>query len=87
MRDALTLFPEIEPSPDDARVIVVPTGECARMAERALKARREAEEAKTQANQIMIETARELYRHDLPYRGIGQILGVSLQRVAQLVTA
>ena len=87
VRDALTLFPEIEASPDAARVIVVPMGEYAVLAARALKARRDAETAKEQANRIMADTARELYRHDLPYRDIGQMLGISFQRVAQLVAA
>ena len=85
VRDALTLFPEIESNPDDARVIVVPMGEYAALADRALQARRDAETAKEQANRIMVETARDLYRRDLPYRDIGQLLGVSFQRAAQLV--
>ena len=87
VRDALTLFPEIEETPEKAQIKIVPVGEYANAVNDVREARNEAERAQLKANRLMANTARELYSQGLPYRDIGKLLDVSFQRVAQVINA
>lgn len=86
VRRALELFPEIEPDPDTAEVVIqldTPAGEEAAAAvarNRALAEEKEAAAAATAS------AARHLVAQGLTYRDTAVLLDISHQRVAQLVS-
>ncbi|OFO26459.1 hypothetical protein HMPREF3053_09935 [Corynebacterium sp. HMSC064E07] len=86
VRRALELYPEIEPDPDTAEVVVqldTPAGEEAAAAvarNRALAEEKEAAAAATAS------AARHLVAQGLTYRDTAVLLDISHQRVAQLVS-
>lgn len=86
VRDALTLFPEIEDDPASAEVIVVPQGELGQWSQAARAKREAADKARQDATSTMEETARAMYDQGIPYRDIGTLLGVSFQRAQTLTT-
>lgn len=55
--------------------------------EAVLRKRQAAEEAQIEALEATTAAARELTRHDLTTRDIGALLGISHQRVSQMVNA
>lgn len=57
------------------------------LVEEALRLKIEAKEAERRAQQSMIGAVRLLHDEGVPYREIGQIMGISHQRAQQLVSA
>lgn len=84
VREGLQLFPEFEEDPENAEVEVQTTGELASISQQAKTARAHAEEAQQEASQKLANAAAELYSRGLPYRDIGELLGVSFQRAQKL---
>ena len=86
VRRSLALYPEIEPDPDTARVVIqldTPAGEEATAVvarNRALAEEKEAAAAATAS------AARNLVAQGLTYRDTAVLLDISHQRVAQLVS-
>lgn len=85
IRDALVLFPEIEVEPEAATVTIKPTGEYGQLSHDVLAAREQAREYSFRATNLARATAIKLYNDGLPYRDIGELLGVSFQRAQSLV--
>lgn len=86
VRDALRLFPEINDA-DTADVEVLVTGTEHDIATRARELNAAAKDAQERASAAMVGAARELAADGLPYRDIGELLGVSFQRAQKLATA
>lgn len=87
VRDALMLFPEVEPDPEHAMVDVAVDSTIADPADDARKLRNEAERSQAAATQAMTRTAKTLSSQGLPYRDIGYLLGVSFQQAQKLASA
>ncbi|MFB9775750.1 hypothetical protein [Brevibacterium otitidis] len=85
VRDALTLYPDVEPDPDSATIIFESDDEAAHAAVVASKANAAAERAKVSAMRDMAIAARRLVSQGTTYRDVAMLLGVSHQRVQQLV--
>lgn len=86
VRDALELFPELEPAPANAQVIVVPEERFAALSQEVSDLRSQASLAQSAASEASQKAARQLSADGLSYRDIGTLLGVSFQRAQALVT-
>ncbi|MFH0412243.1 hypothetical protein ACG98H_09130 [Corynebacterium sp. L4756] len=85
IRDALTLFPELTPSPNDAIIQISIEGEAENQAQSAhteLQRLRKAEEAQLQE---INRLAHELADGGYNYRDIAFLLGITYGRVGQLL--
>ncbi|WP_394284631.1 type II toxin-antitoxin system HicB family antitoxin, partial [Corynebacterium sp.] len=87
VRDALTLFPEVESDPEHATVDVIVDATIAAQAEDARRLRSQAEKSQAAATAAMTQTAKALSAQGLPYRDIGRLLGVSFQQAQKLASA
>ncbi|MEZ5211863.1 transcriptional regulator [Gordonia sp. (in: high G+C Gram-positive bacteria)] len=87
VRDALALFPELESAPATAEVLVRVGGDEESTASHARELNSRAKEAQARATAAMSEAAHSLAAAGLPYRDIGQLLGVSFQRAQKLATS
>lgn len=87
VRDALTLFPEVESDPEHATVDVIVDAAVAARAEDARRLRSQAEKSQAAATAAMTQTAKALSAQGLPYRDIGRLLGVSFQQAQKLASA
>ncbi|MBG9244898.1 transcriptional regulator [Corynebacterium belfantii] len=87
VRDALKLFPEIEPHPEDVVIKVVVVGDIESQVAEALELRRRATRAQEKATASMRSTAKALHAQGLTYRDVGQLLGVTHQTAKNLATA
>ncbi|MCF2707358.1 type II toxin-antitoxin system HicB family antitoxin [Arcanobacterium haemolyticum] len=87
VRDALTLFPEIEPYPGQADIRIEATGELGREAERVRQLRETARQAQTEATNELTRLTKELSEQGMPYRDIGTLLDISFQRANTLAHA
>lgn len=86
VRGALELFPEIEPDPHTAEVVIklaTPAGEEAAAA--VARNRALAEEKEAAAAAATASAARHLVAQGLTYRDAATLLDISHQRVGQLV--
>jgi len=84
-RDAIALWLEAEPSSFDVVVDVEIFGQARSALDEAREARREAEHAKAQAALTTTTAVVELFRGGLPLRDVGALVGISHQRVAQIL--
>lgn len=87
VREALALFPEAEVDPACAQVHLEPVDEAGKAAVIAATANVAADKAKEAAARDMSAAACRLVREGITYRDAGVLLGVSHQRVQQLVKA
>lgn len=85
VRDALTLFPEAEDNPAAAEVRIAPLDDAGQAAVRAKRDNDAADKAKVLAARDMAAAAQRLIKEGITYRDAGMLLGVSHQRVQQLV--
>ncbi|AKN59746.1 transcriptional regulator [Corynebacterium pseudotuberculosis] len=87
VRDALKLFPEIEPHPETVTINVVVVGEIESQVAKTLELRNRAAKAQEEATASMRSTAKALHDQGLTYRDVGQLLGVTHQTAKNLATA
>jgi len=85
VRDAIALWLQVSAASFDVVVEAHFSGSLDELVARTLEARHEAEHWAGEAAQLTREAASELADKDLPLRDIGMILGVSHQRVKQLL--
>lgn len=86
VKDALTLFPELENSPASATIRLAIQGDIGQLSSTVQDVRDQAERAQTISRETMRNAARVLANQGLPYRDIGELLGVSFQRAQKLAT-
>lgn len=88
VRDAIALFLNVRPDSFDVRIVPVLPRELQKKVGRVRKVRDEAEVLQRQATMESAEVAADLVeRAHLTVRDAGRVLGVSHQRVAQLLKA
>jgi hypothetical protein len=88
VRDAIALFLNVRPDSFDVRIVPVLPRELQKKVGRVRKVRDEAEVLQRQATMVSAEVAADLVeRAHLTVRDAGRVLGVSHQRVAQLLKA
>lgn len=88
VRDVVALALEVPPDSFDVRVEVILPEPSQHALDRALELRREAQQAAAAAARATLEAVRSMVdRDDLTIREAGQLLGLSHQRVAQLMRA
>jgi predicted RNase H-like HicB family nuclease len=88
VRDAIALFLNVRPDSFEVRIEPVLPRELQRKVGRVRKVRDEAEVLQRQATIVSAEVAADLvHRAHLTVRDAGRVLGVSHQRVAQLLKA
>ncbi|MBQ1600523.1 hypothetical protein PG102015_0206 [Bifidobacterium pseudolongum subsp. globosum] len=80
-KDLISIMTE-EPDPQIEVQMHLPS-----QVEEALRLKIEAKEAEWRAHQSMVGAVRLLHDEGVPYREIGQIMGISHQRAQQLVSA
>ena len=85
VRDAIALWLEVSATSFDIALEAHLSDSLDELVARTLEARHEAEHWATEAAQLTRAAASELADKDLPLRDIGVILGVSHQRVKQLL--
>jgi len=87
-RDAIALLMDIDPDSFDIRLEPVLPNDLQKRVGRAQKVRREAEVLQREAAKVSAEVASDLVRGaHLTVRDAGRVLGISHQRVAQLLKA
>lgn len=86
VKDALTLFPELENSPASATIRLAIQGDIGQLSSTVQDVRDQAERAQTISRETMRNAARVLANQGLPYRDIGELLGVSFRRAQKLAT-
>lgn len=86
VRDALALVLEVDPESFDVDYDVVLPGPLAELTEQVAAIRQEAEVAQADASRLMRETAERLREAGYSVRDVGALLGVSFQRIAQLMS-
>ena len=84
VRDALELFPDIEDDPGSAVIDIVVAGTPHDIASRARELNAAAKDAQAAATAAMSAAAHDLAAEGLPFRDIGQLLGVSFQRAQKM---
>jgi hypothetical protein len=84
-RDAIALLLDVPSDSFDVEVDVRLPSSMRQLLDRAIELRQEAAQASEAAAQAMTEAARALLRGGLTMREAGQVLGLSHQRVLQLV--
>ena len=83
-RDVIALVLEVPVDSFDVRVVVELEGRAREVVDTASAARARAEEAQREASERLREAVATLLASGLTIRDVGQLLGVSHQRIAQL---
>lgn len=83
--DAVALAADVDPSDVDVAVVPHLSDEDARMVQAARQAALEAAQSARRASELSRAAARRLRGEGLTVRDVGGLLGVSAQRVSQLV--
>lgn len=86
-RDAIALMLDVEPDSFDVDVKLELPAEWQAWADKVRLARTSADEAERHAGATAREVARQLKAAGLPVRDVGAVLGVSPQRVSQLMNS
>ena len=86
-RDAISTFQQRRADSFAVEVIAVPPSGTARVVTRARRAREDAEAAHSVASEVTVAAAVALVRGGLTVRDAGLLLGLSHQRIAQLIKA
>ena len=86
-RDAIAMFERRRADSFAIEVIAIPPSGTARVVTRARRARVEADEAQTVASGATTDAAVALVRGGLTVRDAGMLLGLSHQRIAQVIRA
>ena len=84
VRDALVLFPDLEPDPGQATIVVEVTDDNEAKAALARDKTKAAQTMRDEATQLMRQTVHELSEGGLSLMDIGTLLGVSYARAQQL---
>lgn len=84
VKDALTLFPEIEPEPQSTQINVIPDPVYAQVAANVIELQQVSQQAQNQAIEAARKAAKDFYHEGLTYRDIGKLLGVSFQHAQKL---
>jgi len=87
VKDALELFPELDDSPQEADVTVVPQDRWAQVCANVARTRTTATQARSEATRAMTEAAQDRADSGLSCRDIGTLLNISFQRAQKLVQA
>ena len=84
-RDAIAMFERRKADSFDIEIVAVPPSGTTRVVTRARRARADAEEAQSVASEATIAAAVTLVRGGLSVRDVGVLLGLSHQRIAQMI--